>query len=106
PAGITTCFLAYLDPIAPLQATLFDAAAYLRLRLGNLGIAPSQITEVVLSHLHEDHLAGLPELILLGGRRVRLITSDIIYAGLLRVLSAMLAVSEDEVAALFDHYPL
>jgi len=106
PTGITTCFLAYLGPTVQTQATLFDAAAYLRLRLGNLGISPSQISEIVLSHLHEDHLAGLPELILVGDHRVRLLTSDIIYKGLLKVLSAMLAVPEREVANLFDYYPL
>lgn len=106
PTGITTCFLAYLGTTVQTQATLFDAAAYLRLRLGNLGMSPSQISEVVLSHLHEDHLAGLPELILMGDHRVRLLTSDIIYKGLLKVLSAMLAVPEPEVANLFDYYPL
>ncbi len=104
PAGITTCFLAYLG--AKTQATLFDCAAYLRLRLGNLGISAHQISEVVLSHLHEDHLAGLPELLLMGQKRLRLITSDIIYASLLRVLSAMLAMPESEIAMLFDYFPL
>ncbi|MBI3243832.1 MAG: cyclic nucleotide-binding domain-containing protein [Chloroflexi bacterium] len=106
PTGITTCFLAYLGSAVQTQATLFDAAAYLRLRLGNLGVSPSQLSEVVLSHLHEDHLAGLPELILMGDHRLRLLTSDIVYRGLLRVLSAMLAVPESEAANLFDYYPL
>lgn len=106
PGGITTCFLAYLGTTPQTRPTLFDAAAYLRVRLGYLGISPSQISEVVLSHLHEDHLAGLPELVLMGGHRVRLVTSTLIYQGLLRVLSAMMAVSESEVASLFDYYPL
>ncbi len=106
PAGITTCFLAYLGADIDTQATLFDTAAYLRVRLGNLGISPSQISEVILSHLHEDHVAGLPELLLMGQNRVRLLTSDIIYRSLLRLLSAMLGVPEVEAATLFDHYPL
>ncbi len=106
PNGITTCFLAYLGATGHSQATLFDVAAYLRVRLGNLGISPSQISEVVLSHLHEDHLAGLPELLLLGEHRVRLLTSGVVYQSLLRVLAAMLAVSEAEAQALFDYYPL
>ncbi len=106
PAGITTCFLAYLGTSVKTQATLFDTAAYLRTRLGNLGISPNQISEVVLSHLHEDHLAGLPELLLMGQQRVRLLTSDIIYRSLLRVLGAMLNLPEVDVATLFDHYPL
>jgi CRP-like cAMP-binding protein len=106
PNGITTCFLAYIGSSGHTEATLFDAAAFLRVRLGNLGISPSQISEVVLSHLHEDHMGGLPELLLMGERRVRLLTSTIIYHSLLRVLSAMLAVPEAEAAALFDHYPL
>jgi CRP-like cAMP-binding protein/glyoxylase-like metal-dependent hydrolase (beta-lactamase superfamily II) len=106
PNGITTCFLAYLSATGHSKATLFDVAAYLRVRLGNLGISPSQISEVVLSHLHEDHLAGLPELLLMGESRLRLLTSSIIYASLLKVLSAMLDVPSAEVAALFDFYPL
>ncbi len=106
PAGITTCFLAYLGTSVQTHATLFDAAAYVLVRLGNLGMASHHISEVVLSHLHEDHVAGLPELILMGSHRVRLLTSDIVYTSLLRLLGAMLALPEDEAAALFDFYPL
>lgn len=106
PHGITTCFLAYLSPAPNAKPTLFDTAAYLKTRLGNLGLSPAQISEVALSHLHEDHVAGLPELLLTGQSRVRLITSDIVYHGLLRLLSAMLNVPETSVAALFDYFPL
>jgi CRP-like cAMP-binding protein len=76
------------------------------MRLGHLGLSPSHISEVVLSHLHEDHLAGLPELILMGSHRVQLVTADLIYRSLLRVLGAMLDLPEHDVAALFDHHPL
>ena len=106
PLGITTCFLAYLGTAVQTQATLFDTAAYLLLRLGNLGVASSHIAEVVLSHLHEDHLAGLPELILMGNQRVRLVTAELIYQSLLRMLSAMLDLPIPEVAALFDFHRL
>lgn len=106
PTGITTCFLAYLSSDVQQQATLFDTAAYLRMRLGNLGLSPRQISEVVLSHLHEDHLAGLPELLLMGDQRIRLLTCDVIYHSLLRVLSAMLNLAVEDVAALFDYCPL
>ena len=104
--GITTCFLAYLGGNVETRATLFDAAAYLRMRLSNLGVSSRQISEVVLTHLHEDHLAGLPELLLLGEQRVRLLTSDIVCSGLLRVLSAMLALPEFHVSSLFEFIPL
>lgn len=106
PAGITTCFVAYMGESHHTQATLFDTAAYLRLRLSNLGISPRQISEVVLSHLHEDHLAGLPELLLLGEQRIRLLTADVIYHSLLRVLSAMFDIPIPDVAALFEYMPL
>ncbi|MDJ0753324.1 MAG: cyclic nucleotide-binding domain-containing protein [Ardenticatenaceae bacterium] len=106
PTGITTCFLAYLSNDVQTQATLFDTAAYLRLRLSNLGLSASQISEVVISHLHEDHLAGLPELLLMGDHRIRVITSDLIYKSLLRVLGALFDMPPVEVAALFDYLPL
>ncbi len=106
PHGITTCFLAYLSNDVETQATLFDTAAFMRQRLGNLGLSASQISEVVISHLHEDHLAGLPELLLMGDHRLRVITSDLIYRSLLRVLSSMLALPLSETAALFDYLPL
>ena len=106
PEGITTCFLAYFGATGEDSATLFDVAAYLRVRLGNLGISPNQISEVFISHVHEDHIAGLPELLLMGGCRVRIITSNTIYRSLLRVLSAMLALPQDDVAVLFDFRPL
>jgi CRP-like cAMP-binding protein/ribonuclease BN (tRNA processing enzyme) len=106
PAGITTCFLAYLGTSAAVQATLFDAAAYVNTRLGSLGISASQIAEVVISHLHEDHFAGLPELLLMGDHRVRVVTSDVIYSSMLRLLSALLALPTGEVAALFDFSPV
>jgi len=106
PVGITTCFLAYIGSTTQSGPLLFDCAAYLRTRLANLGVSTGQLDSVVLSHLHEDHLAGLPELALRGEHRVRLITSDIVYDGLLRVMSAMLAVPESHVASLFDYHPL
>lgn len=105
PTGITTCFIAYLGNDLHNRATLFDTAAYLRQRLHNLGLSTHQISEVVISHLHEDHLAGLPELLLMGDR-IRLLTSDVIYDSLLRVLSAMLDLSPDDVAMLFEYHPL
>lgn len=106
PAGITTCFLAYFGDSAETGPTLFDAAAYLRLRLNNLGVSLNQVSEVVLSHVHEDHLAGLPELMLKSEQRVHLITSTLIYRSVLRIFSAMLALTDHEVAALFDFSPL
>jgi CRP-like cAMP-binding protein/ribonuclease BN (tRNA processing enzyme) len=105
PSGITTCFLAYLGATAS-RPVLFDAAAYVSVRLGNLGLSPNQVSAVVLSHLHEDHMAGLPELLLSGGSRVRLLTSTLIYRSLLRVFAALLALPESEVATLFDFLPL
>ncbi len=104
PNGITTCFLAYLG--GSERAVLFDAAAYLRLRLGNMGVSLNQISEVFLTHMHEDHMAGLPELLLMGERRVRIITSLLVYGSLLRMLGAMLDVPVEEVAALFDFHPV
>ena len=106
PDGITTCFLGYFGATGEDTATLFDVAAYLRVRLGNLGISPNQISEVFISHVHEDHIAGLPELLLMGGCRIRVLTSNTIYRSLLRVLSAMLALPQDDIAVLFDFSPL
>lgn len=106
PQGITTCFIGYLNAANPNQTTLFDCAAYLRLRLNNLGISPAQISELVLTHLHEDHMAGLPELLLMGDHRVRLLTSHLIYNSLIRVLVDMLDLKETYIKNLFEFIPL
>ena len=58
PEGITTCFLAYFGATGEDTATLFDVAAYLRVRLGNLGISPNQISEVFISHVLFNNLYG------------------------------------------------
>ncbi|NJN16847.1 MAG: hypothetical protein HC822_11565 [Oscillochloris sp.] len=56
PAGITTCFLAYLGTSVQTQATLFDTAAYLLLRLGEPGALDQPTSRKwSFSHLHEDH---------------------------------------------------
>ncbi|WP_322512138.1 MBL fold metallo-hydrolase, partial [Chloroflexus sp.] len=103
PTGITTCFLAYLGAGQPL---LFDAAAYLNVRLAHLGLSPRQLDLVIISHLHEDHIAGLPELILTGGKRMQLVTAQPIYRSLVRVLGAMLDLPLAAVAELFDFFAL
>lgn len=106
PDGITTCFLAWVHTQSNTYATLFDTAAFMRQRLGHLGLSTRQISEVVISHLHEDHIAGLPELILMGENQIQLITSDLIYASLLKVLTAIFNLPTDEVASLFQFVPL
>ncbi len=106
PDGITTCFLAWVHTEDRTYVTLFDTAAYMRQRLGHLGLSTRQISEVVISHLHEDHIGGLPELILMGENQIQIITSDLIYESLLRVLTAMFNLPTDEVASLFKFIPL
>ncbi|MFT7584434.1 MAG: CRP-like cAMP-binding protein [Cellvibrionaceae bacterium] len=106
PDGITTCFLAWVHTESQTYATLFDTAAFMRQRLGHLGLSTRQISEVVISHLHEDHIAGLPELILMGENQIQIITSDLIYKSLLKVLTAIFNLPTDEVASLFRFIPL
>ncbi len=106
PDGITTCFLAWFHTVDRTYLTLFDTAAFIRQRLAHLGLSTRHISEVVISHLHEDHIGGLPELILMGENQIQLITSDVIYQSLLRVLTAMFNLPTDEVASLFKFIPL
>ncbi len=106
PDGITTCFLAWFHTLDRTYVTLFDTAAFIRQRLAHLGLSTRHISEVVISHLHEDHIGGLPELILMGENQIQLITSDVIYKSLLRVLTAMFNLPTDEVASLFKFIPL
>jgi len=48
------------------QTLLFDAGRGAAQHLDQLGVAPGRITAVFLTHLHSDHVVGLPDLWLSG----------------------------------------
>jgi ribonuclease Z len=55
---------------------LFDCGRAPTVRMAQLGISPNTVTKVFLTHLHSDHVIGIPDLLLTGwamsGRRTPL----------------------------------
>ena len=52
---------------------LFDAGRGVTLRLNEIGMPMNQVTSLFLTHLHSDHIVGLPDLWLTGwimGRQI------------------------------------
>ena len=61
----------HLRPLASEPAVLLDCGASALPSLKRLGLEPNDIATVVVSHLHGDHVAGLPYLVLDGQFRHR-----------------------------------
>ncbi len=76
---------------------LIDAGAsckHIRTALGQLGLALGDISHILITHTHSDHVSALP--VLLGHTEARLICSAGAYGGLRAISGADRAVAFDE----------
>lgn len=68
------------------QAYLVDAPQALFRLLAERGLDPAEINDVIVTHVHGDHVSGLETLMLwkryVQGRRLKLYTSDAVYRDL------------------------
>jgi hexokinase len=84
PAGLTTSFISWWNG----KGMLVDPLVYSVNHMRSLGIDPSDVTDVFLSHVHGDHDAGALEMIL-SGRKINLITSRVVFESFLRKAEAI-----------------
>jgi CRP-like cAMP-binding protein len=76
PAGDLTCFVIWIDGKGILVDPSPEALGY----LAELGVAPTDVPYVFLTHIHADHDSGLLAK-LLGGSRTTIIASDPVFHG-------------------------
>ena len=84
PHGLTTSFIIWMNK----RGLLVDPLAYIGSHLKSLGISPVDVPDVLLTHVHGDHDAGLIEYILLR-HKVRLFTTRVIFESFLRKAKAI-----------------
>ncbi len=85
----TTSFVLWVDGKGILVDPLDDPKGTLH----KYGIEEDQIPFIFLTHVHADHDAGVLRLVL-NGKRIKLITSRVIYESLLRKVHAMASASD------------
>jgi CRP-like cAMP-binding protein len=96
----SSCFLVWING----QPLVVDGTPYLDEHLRRLGIEDDHILGYLVTHTHEDHANMLGQL--LSRRRVKLLTSGPVMAGLVGRLAAILNLPGKEVSRLFDWVPL
>jgi hemerythrin len=84
---------------------LVDAGPNIAASLTALGIGVNEIDGVFHTHSHDDHFAGLTELIR-GDRRVPYYAVPVVRASAFRKLSAVLQLPESDLEALFQTHDL
>eukprot|EP00164_Ancoracysta_twista_P005600 GFYU01007679.1.p1 GENE.GFYU01007679.1~~GFYU01007679.1.p1 ORF type:complete len:762 (+),score=245.08 GFYU01007679.1:403-2688(+) len=100
PCGRTTGFIlwmrgrgCFIDP-PPQSADI----------LLNMGIAPTLVDSIILTHCHADHDAGTFQKIL-QSRMIKIITTNTIMQSFVRKYSAISQFSEEFIGSLFEHIP-
>ena len=97
-SGPTTGFVFWLNG----RALVYDGPVGTRYLLEHQGISPADISGVVLSHCHEDHMGAFVELIL-SGARPRVYTAEPIYRSMLVKLAHHFHLPQEEVARFVDY---
>ncbi len=80
---------------------LIDAGPQLSHTLAALGIGINQVDGIFHTHAHDDHFAGLTEL-MRAGRRIQYFATPLVRASVVKKLSALLGMEEDRFTDFFD----
>lgn len=78
--GLTSSLILWMNQ----EGLLVDPLAYIGSYLNALGISQEYIHYILLTHVHGDHDAGLIPFILLSDRKVKLLTTRVIFDSFLR----------------------
>lgn len=99
PAGDLTSFILWLNGRGVLVDPSPEALAY----LDQIGVAPSDVPYVFLTHVHADHDGGLLAKVL-AGRRTAVIASDPVFRAFVKKVS-LIAGHDLEAEGLVTHVP-
>ncbi|MFH2131855.1 MAG: MBL fold metallo-hydrolase, partial [bacterium] len=80
---------------------LIDAGPYIKKILKAVGLTPDQLSGIFITHVHDDHFAGLFNLIR-ENNRLTIHATPVIRATLQKKFSSLLSVSEEEVGRYFN----
>ena len=98
-SGPSTGFIIWVDG----KACIYDGPVGTRYLLESQGIACDDISMIVLSHCHEDHMGAFVELVL-SGHRPKVFTTEPIYRSALIKLSSYFRMSQERVAEYIDYH--
>ncbi len=87
------------------QIYLVDAGPNILQTLKALGIGPNELCGIFHTHSHDDHFAGLPDLIR-GDQRLRHYAAPLVRAAVTKKLCALLNTDEDELNHFFEFIDL
>lgn len=79
---------------------LIDAGPYITKILGAVGIKPNQLTGIFITHVHDDHFAGLFDLIN-QDHPLTIFATPVIRSTVIKKLAALLSVTAKEVTKYF-----
>ncbi len=74
-------------------------------RMARLGVSPKLIDSVILTHCHSDHDAGTIQQLMQEGR-LNLYTTQSIFSGFLRKISALTCIEKDHLRKMVSFYPV
>ena len=74
-------------------------------RLARLGVSPKSIDSVILTHCHSDHDAGTIQQLMQEGR-LNLYTTQTIFSGFLRKISALTCIEKDHLRKMVSFHPV
>ena len=80
---------------------LIDAGPNILATLAPLGIDPSEIEGIFHTHAHDDHFAGLPEL-MEAGHRIKYYATPLVRASVTKKLCALMSIKEKRFSAHFE----
>lgn len=84
---------------------LIDAGAAILETLKSLGIGPNEIDGMFHTHGHDDHFAGLPNL-MRTDRKLNYYATPLVRASVMKKIGALLSISEREISNYFECHDL
>lgn len=101
PVDSTSGFIVWINQ----KGILVDPPAFSTDALHRIGIPPSMIDKIILTHVHADHDSGIFQKIL-SSTATEIITTPTIMASFVRKYSAIIGISPEDLRRLFQFRPI